>query len=422
MGATRRLGISVLPRMKLICRWPWLPGSLLLLVVIACGGAATAIPVTGSQATSNPSLTTPAPQPTAEPLQVPMVDRSIHSVPLADILFDTFGGSPRFVPLDRAPDDLILQLRDAIRPIAEPVYGAPGDLPWLRDEDLVLGYRSDSGAFAYPVNVLDFAEIVSDVIDGVPVLVTYCPLCFSGVVYSRELDGRVLTFGNTSALYQSDLVMYDHETGSYWFQVAGEAVVGPLTGTRLGLLPSVTMTWGEWKRLFPETRLLTGIPKEPTVFASSRFGQGLPRDYQDRINDRDFVSPVDEDRLDDRLLAGEIVLTVEVGDAAVAFPLGLIGDAAVNHQVGGRPVAVFARAGNRAAMAFSRNVSGRTLTFDYRDVDQSFVDRETGSVWDAGGRALTGPLAGAELDQLNTRRSFWFSIAIAFPGIEVYLP
>ena len=85
-------------------------------------------------------------------------------------------------------------------------------------------------------------EIVNDVINGVPVLVTYCPLCFSGVVYHRELDRKLLTFRNTSASYQPDLVMYDHHTDSYWFQVGGEAVVGELTGSHLGLLPSTAMT------------------------------------------------------------------------------------------------------------------------------------------------------------------------------------
>lgn len=171
-------------------------------------------------------------------------------MPLMDILFDTFGGNPRFVPLDVATDDIIDQLRDAIRPINNPIYGTPGDLPWLDHEDLVIGYRSGGEAYAYPVNILDFHEFVNDDLDGAPVLITYCPLCFSGVVFSRDLDGDVLTFGNTSALYMSDLVMYDHQTGTYWFQVGGEAVVGPLSGSHLPLLPSTTITWGEWSRLF----------------------------------------------------------------------------------------------------------------------------------------------------------------------------
>ena len=72
--------------------------------------------------------------------------------------------------------------------------------------------------------------------------------------------------------------------------------------------------------------------------------------------------------------------------------------------------------------AFSRIVEGRTLTFDYDEENQRFLDRETGSVWDAGGRAVRGSLEGSQLEQLNTRRAFWFSIAIAFPGIDLYLP
>ena len=148
--------------------------------------------------------------------EFPLVDISLHSVSLSDILFDTFGGSPRFLPLDRAKEDRILALRDAIVPILHPEYGAAGTLSWMKDDSLVMGYVSGEDAYAYPINVLNMHEIVNDVINGVPVLITYCPLCFSGVVYHRDLDGTLLTFGNTSALYQSDLVMYDHQalTGS----------------------------------------------------------------------------------------------------------------------------------------------------------------------------------------------------------------
>ena len=155
------------------------------------------------------------------------MDISIHSVPLDDIVFGTFSGFGRTVPLTAADDELILRLRDVIAPIDQPVYGGAGALSWLEDDDLVLGCRAGDTAFAYPVNVLNFRELVTDDNGGVPVLITYCPLCFSGVVFHWELDGRVLTFGNTSALYQSDLVMYDHQTGSDWFQVGERPWWGP---------------------------------------------------------------------------------------------------------------------------------------------------------------------------------------------------
>ena len=137
----------------------------------------------------------------------------------------------------------------------------------------MLGYESGDEAFAYPVNILNFHEMVNDVIGGDPVLITYCPLCVSGVVFSRAVDGQTLTFGNTSALYQSDLVMYDHQTGTYWFQVAGEAVVGTMTGSHLDSLPSATMPWGRWKSLHPDTPLLTGVERGlVTLFARPSYG------------------------------------------------------------------------------------------------------------------------------------------------------
>ncbi len=85
----------------------------------------------------------------------------------------------------------------------------------------------------------------------------YCPLCRSGIVYDRRLGGEVLSFGNTSALYESDLVMVDRGTGSYWWQVAGTAIVGPLTGAALEPLPSTVSTWEDWIELYPDTLLLS---------------------------------------------------------------------------------------------------------------------------------------------------------------------
>ena len=88
---------------------------------------------------------------------------------------------------------------------------------------LVVACSAGGEAFAYPINILNFHEMVNDTTGGIPLLATYCPQCFSGVVFSREVDDQTITFENTSALYQSDLVMYDHQTGSYWFQVGGGA-------------------------------------------------------------------------------------------------------------------------------------------------------------------------------------------------------
>ncbi len=296
----------------------------LLVLAVACGGAsptATQPAIATQPAAEQPKPTPIIPEdPPAAAKPVPALDRSIHSVPLEDILFDTFGTvRSRFVPLSEISDELQASLRDAIIPVDLPVYGGLDSLSWLRDDHLIIGYESGVETFAYPINILNVHEIVNDTIGGVPVLITYCPLCFSGVVFSREVGGATLTFGNTSALYQSDLVMYDHQTGSYWFQVAGEAVVGTLTGSRLKPLPSATMPWGDWKALYPNTRLITGAEGAENHFTRARYGNGFDSGYQDRVNDGRFAFPVDEDKLDGRLPAGEIVLTVE--GATSRYPL-----------------------------------------------------------------------------------------------------
>ena len=198
-------------------------------------------PTVAPTATSTP-VPTPAPQPASS--APPELDRSIHSVELSDIVFDTFDGSSK--RLSAASNALIDRLRDAIKPIYSAQYEDAGDGDWLGPDDVILGYVSDDGqAYAYPIKFLNFHELVNDLIDGIPVLITYCPLCASGVVFDRRVDGEVLVFGNTSALYNSDLVMFDHASGSYWFQTGGEAIVGPMTGTRLAPLASSMMTWGD---------------------------------------------------------------------------------------------------------------------------------------------------------------------------------
>ena len=143
----------------------------------------------------------------------PRADVRIASVALDEVVFDTFAGG--YLPLSQASNSTIEQLRDVIRPIYQPVYDPVEGGGWLDDDDLVIGYSSKGGAYAYPLKILNYHEIVNDYIDGVPLLVSYCPLCASAVVYERDLDGDVLLFGNTSALHESDMDMYDHQTGSY---------------------------------------------------------------------------------------------------------------------------------------------------------------------------------------------------------------
>jgi hypothetical protein len=386
-------------------------------VAAACGGADAGNAAAGDDApaTPEPERTPGAAVATPPTGELPPLDRSRAIVPLEEVLFDTFDGGA--VPLADAGEALIERLRDAIPPIAEPRYeDAAAAAGWLGPDDLVLGYVTASGrAYAYPVRILNFHEIVNEQLDGVPLLISYCPLCRSGVVYDRRLEGETLTFGNTSALFESDLVMYDHQTNSYWWQVAGRSIVGTLAGQSLTPLPSQTARWEAWREQHPETLVLSretgfarGYGRDPFTGLGEIVSQGVT------------AFPTSERSRDPRLPPAEEVLGVVVEGAHRVYPLRLLGDAAVHDEVGGRRIVVFARAAGPDGSAYFAEADGRELTF--RLVDGEFADEETGSVWDLGGLAVSGPLAGTRLAAPPSRYSFWFAYVGAFPDAEVFVP
>ena len=379
-----------------------------------------ATPTTVASPTARPLPSpTPGPSSPAPSSGPPEVDTAISSVPIEEVLFDTFGSG--YIPLSVAPKDVIDALRDAIKPIYEPKYDVAEKGDWMRDDDMVIGYVSESGAaFAYPIKMLNLHEIVNDNIDGIPVLVSYCPLCASAVVYHREVNGTTLLFGNTSALYDSDMVMFDHQTGSYWHQVIGRAIVGTMTGSELRPLPSRTIAWAEWKLLHPETRILS---RDLGLLPTAR-GNPYDRDpyvgYADRLNDGSS-RPVAAEKLDGRLRPGDMVTAVQIGESHRAYPLVGTDDRVINDVVDGTPVLINIRGEQTTApagSAYLRELDGQELIFSL--VEGVMVDDATGSRWDDGGRAISGTLAGSRLAEVPTRTSFWFAVVAAVPGIELY--
>ncbi len=127
--------------------------------------------------------------------------------------------------------------KDGIPAIDAPTFAAPGavDLP---PEEAVITLSTPDEARAYPLRILMWHEIVNDRFDGRAIAVTYCPLCNTGIVFDRTVDGQELDFGTTGKLRHSDLVMYDRQTESWWQQFTGEAIIGDLMGTTLEMLPS----------------------------------------------------------------------------------------------------------------------------------------------------------------------------------------
>ena len=147
--------------------------------------------------------------------------------------------------------------RDCIPAIDRPQFLKPQQAGYLEDEDFVIAIASDTEARAYPIRILVWHELVNDLFDGVPILVSYCPLCGSGLVFERSLDGDAVDFGVSGLLHNSDLIMYDRRTESLWQQITGTAIAGKKRGQRLPTFPSAMTTWGQWRSAHPNTRVLS---------------------------------------------------------------------------------------------------------------------------------------------------------------------
>ncbi|OGA94910.1 MAG: hypothetical protein A3E79_11215 [Burkholderiales bacterium RIFCSPHIGHO2_12_FULL_61_11] len=146
--------------------------------------------------------------------------------------------------------------KDGIPALDHPAFDTPLQTPFP-DDERVLGVFINGQAKAYPYSILNWHEIVNDSIGGVPVSVTYCPLCETGIVFERRVGGKETSFGVSGKLFQSCLVMYDRLTDSLWSQPWGLGVVGPHVNESLKRYPAMRTTLGLWKKVHPATSVLS---------------------------------------------------------------------------------------------------------------------------------------------------------------------
>jgi hypothetical protein len=320
---------------------------------------------------------------------------------------------------------------DGIPALTDPPFEAVSDVDWLTSEEPVIAVEQNGDARAYPLQIMTWHEIVNNTVGGVPVAVTFCPLCNTAYAFHRpEVDGKVTTFGTSGKLYHSNLLMYDRATDSLWPQALGVAATGKLKGTVLSRVPAQTVSWEEFRATFPEGWVLTRDTGH-----TRNYGENPYPGYDD-VDSQPFLF---QGEVDGRLAAVERVLGIEGKGAITAFPYFRLEEAAegglvaVNAEVGRTPVMVVWKRGTRsaldatsiaeskdvgAAFAFSRRLDQRVLSFDL--VGGKIVDGRTGSAWNIFGRATSGPLEGKKLEPANAHDSFWFDWAAFHPNTQVW--
>lgn len=346
--------------------------------------------------------------------------------------------------------------RDAIPAIVDPAFAADWgnvemtvDPPWgddhvsrprLSPNDRVIGLTHGGRARAYPLRVLDWHEVVNDAFGG-PLLVTFCPLCESGLTAARVVEGEPTIFGVSGILWRANLVMYDRATDSLWSQLHATAIRGPNRGEQLSLVPSTFTTWGTWRDRYPDTKVLLPPPYSVSTAGPSpginiddavsepeipdRYANEVPRDYgvdpYEGYRNSQRVGLGNTRVEDDRLHPKELVIGVRSGGEARAYPRSVVLERRVINDKLGELQIVVAAAPDDVLVAYARRARGRVLRFASAGEG---VMRAAGSRWSvAAGRALDGPYRGIQLRRANQLTPlFWFAWVASNPSTDVYRP
>lgn len=338
-------------------------------------------------------------------------DKSKHNVPLNEFT--------------------ILLQPDGIPPIDSPNFlGKEKATDIYFEHEPVIAVEINDKAKAYPLSVLMFHEIVNDELKEVPFSATYCPLCNAAMVFDRRLkfEGKdyLLDFGVSGMLRNSDLVMWDRQTESWWQQFMGEALVGELTGAQLEVIPSMVISLSEFFESYPQ-----GLVLSTETGHFNEYGTNPYTSYDNLENEQPRLF---KGEVDDRLPAMERIIDIKVNGKYKIYPMSKISKKQVlNDNFEGQPV-VFFHTEKTVSVLDANNIAeskqiGSVTVFDpyigdqrltFKKTKKGFVDNETGSVWSITGKCIDGDLKGKDLRPVPHGNHFAFAWLAFHPECEIY--
>ncbi len=262
--------------------------------------------------------------------------------------------------------------RDGIPSIDAPKFVGAGEALFLSDDSRVIGIHMNGIAKAYPISILDFHEVVNDRFAEDAIVVTYCPLCFSGMAFLANAQDSSLTFGVSGLLYNSDVLMYDRETESLWSQLLSRAISGPLQGSRIPAIPAAHTTWRDWREKYPATLVLSTDTGFRRNYGSSPYSS-----YQ---RSGSLMFPVA--RRSREYGNKELVLGIEIDGIAKAYP--------------------FTELAKHGHGSFVDTLGPKTITIDWQE------DDEFAAIRDASGQELASVIV------------YWFAWYAFHPETAVF--
>jgi hypothetical protein len=343
-------------------------------------------------------------------------DISKHSVPLSEIQIVLPKGS--FPTLD-FPN----------------FVGKQEGLNMFFSKEPVIAIEIDGIAKAYSLNILTMHEISNDLLNDVPILVTYCPLCNSGIVYLRKIEyngkENLMEFEPSGMLRNSDMVMLDRNTETLWQQLMGVAIVGELDKKELDILPSLIISVEEFFNRYPQGEILS----KKTGFSDNEdhYGTNPYKNYDDE-NAKPYERFFNSDKIDKRLPPMERIVDIEDNGKYKIYTFKDIEKAGVlNDSFKTKDVVLFHQSGTISILdesdistskdigtiaVFNRKLDGKKLSFE--KINGVFKDLQTKSSWDITGICYEGKLKGKQLKIEPHSNHFAFAWLAFYPDSEIF--
>ena len=350
--------------------------------------------------------------------------RTILATAVALILAACGGGSDSLPPGDPGSNWTIPRSevqaggpgQDGIPAIDFPRF-SPIDSPefdFLRDNDYVVGVFIDGEYRAYPHPILNYHEIVNDEASYTDFVLSYCPL--TGTALAWDADDNVVNaeFGVSGMLYNSNLILYDRETGSHWSQMLERSVRGSRVDEVPERIQVIETTWRTWKAMYPDSKILSVETGHERDYIAYPYGTYRWDEF--------LIFPISYD--DNRMHRKRRVIGMHAGSFSKvyqidAFPAEI---ATLHEQINGQPVVVIGNSAANIAAIYSRELAdGTVLQFSPLQGQLPLVMSDTeGNTWDIFGVAVSGPRAGTRLDMTNSYSAYWFAWGTFFLDAEIH--
>jgi hypothetical protein len=298
-------------------------------------------------------------------------------------------------------------------PYPAPVFGDATSVQ-VDADDKVLSVQIDGEARAYPIRTMGYHHIVNDTVGGQSIAVSYCTLCHTGLVWSRVLDGRTLTF-RLAGINNGNALLRDEQTSSIWQQSTGHAIFGPLKGKQLGLVHSDELIFSTWRKEQPK-----GLVLRPEAQFASKYD---PKDWEKHVEKTKTV--IDTAR--SGIAAHELMIGVLVDGRGKAFPVkAILAAKLVQDRIAGEPVLLVVGTDGASIRVFRAGSGEQPMTFvpvvvgDQRAKGGLIQDAETGSVWNFQGCAIEGKLVGQCLKPVDANKDYWFDWMNHHPDTTIF--